>query len=220
MQLSGDHYRQIGEAFIEAFDVNNFARMLRGYLNPPVRLDTITSERSDFTTIVYETLDWAQQVDRVEELVAGAKKANRSNKKLQALPKVYVDHVSELEQCSAATDEIRLKRPKAEVAAEIQHQIEVGEILLATAPPATEDELNSQSSQWHRWRQFSEQLLRDSFSTPAHLYWLKQLTPGNQDFTRQWPERAAALRKDIEQELAFLRNLLAKLDNYREPTTI
>lgn len=89
MQLSGDNYRLIGQALLDAFDVNSFARMLRGFLNPAVRLDTITSEKSDFTTIVYETLDWAQQADRVEELVAGAKKANPTNQRLQALPSSY-----------------------------------------------------------------------------------------------------------------------------------
>lgn len=89
MQLSGDDYRKITKALIDAFDTDSFAYMLRSYLS--VRLDTITTEKISFTTIVRDTVNWAQREDRVEDLVAGAKKANPHNQQLQSLPDTFAD---------------------------------------------------------------------------------------------------------------------------------
>lgn len=112
---------------------------------------------------------------------------------------------------------ITLRKPKAEVATELQRQIERGEILLnelRKSPPSSQQELDKWSRCWHDWRRYSEQTIWQSFSSPEPLQWLKDLVPSHLDFKRSWEVRAKNLPRDIEGELALLKNLLVRLDNY------
>jgi hypothetical protein len=58
------------------------------------------------------------------------------------------------------------------------------------------------------------------FSSPEPLQWLKELRPRHLDFKKPWDSgtRTKALRRDIERDLAYLQNLLIRLDNYDEET--
>lgn len=113
---------------------------------------------------------------------------------------------------------INLRVPGAKFAAELERHIERGENLLTKlkkSPPSSQTELDLYSRDWHRWRQYSEQILRDSFNTQEPLRWLKSITPHHQDYSEPaWEARAGNLNLDIERELAFLKNLAARVDNY------
>lgn len=63
------------------------------------------------------------------------------------------------------------------------------------------------------WEGFSD---RQSFSSSEPLQRLKALTPRHLDFEESWQNRAKNLPRDIEKELAYLENLLIRLDNYEE----
>lgn len=109
---------------------------------------------------------------------------------------------------------ITLMKPKAGVATELLSQIERGETLLRESPPSSQQELNEWSRYWHDWRRYSERILRESFSSPEPLQWLKDLVPRHLNFRQSWEVRAKDFSRDIEAELALLKNLLVRLDNY------
>lgn len=112
---------------------------------------------------------------------------------------------------------ISLTRPKADVVIDLRGQIERGQALLDQlhkASPSSQWEVEQQSAKWHSWRQYSEQVLVQSFSTLGPLQWLKALRPRHLQFERPWRYRAENLPLDVEQELAFLENLLNRIDNY------
>jgi hypothetical protein len=114
---------------------------------------------------------------------------------------------------------ISLTRPKADVVIDLRGQIERGKALLGDlheVSPSSQWEVEQQSADWHTWRQYSEQVLRQSFSTLEPLQWLKDLRPRHLQFERPWQDRAENLPLDIEQELAFLENLLNRMDHYDE----
>lgn len=115
---------------------------------------------------------------------------------------------------------LRLTRPKSDVAEELRGQIERGKILLEefrTSPPSSAQDLYEQSRQWHQWRRYSEQVLRDSFSTDDPLRRLQQqCRPGHLQFDKSWEYRAKQLPSDVAQEVAFCETLLGWIDNYDE----
>jgi hypothetical protein len=114
---------------------------------------------------------------------------------------------------------IRLTRSKEDVAEELRGQIERGKVLLnrlQKSPPSSREELDDQSRYWHDWRRYSEQIMWQSFSSSEPLQRLKALTPRHLDFEKSWQNRAKNLPRDIEKELAYLENLLIRLDNYEE----
>lgn len=114
---------------------------------------------------------------------------------------------------------IKLTRPKEEVAKELQDQIVRGKILLDNlqkSPPTSRGELDSHSRYWHDWRRYSEQVMWQSFSSQEPVERLKALVPRHLDFEKPWQTRAKSLPGDIEKELAYFENLLARLDNYEE----
>jgi hypothetical protein len=111
--------------------------------------------------------------------------------------------------------------PRAKAARRLSHLIKEGEILLdeqQELPPSSREQLDEASRKWHRWRQFSEQSLRELFSSPEPLQWLKELKPRHLNFNEPWEARVKELSRDIERELAYFRNLLVRLENYDEET--
>jgi hypothetical protein len=122
-------------------------------------------------------------------------------------------------QQPADVDVIRLTKSKSAVAFELRRQIGIGQRLLTQlreSPPSSQEQLDNKSREWHSWRQYSEQLMRDSFSTLQPLEHLKRLTPGHLNFGRPWRERAAELLHDVEQETAYFQNVLIRLSNYEQ----
>jgi hypothetical protein len=87
-------------------------------------------------------------------------------------------------------------------------------------PPSSREQLDKASREWHKWRKYSEQSMLEFFSSPEPLQWLKELRPRHLDFKKPWDSgtRTKALRRDIERDLAYLQNLLIRLDNYDEET--
>jgi hypothetical protein len=115
---------------------------------------------------------------------------------------------------------IMLTRSKKKVEEELRGQIIRGNMLLEEvhrSPPSSRNDLDTFSRNWHTWRVFSEQIMRESFSSLEPLERIKALTPRHLDFGQSWQKRAENLPKDIEKELAYLGNLLIRLDNYQEP---
>jgi hypothetical protein len=114
---------------------------------------------------------------------------------------------------------IVLLQPQDTVMRALHDLIERGIVLsdqVRTSPPTSQQELDLVSSLWHRWRQMTEQTLRQAFSSLEPLQRLKALNPQHLDFTQSWEVRANALVPDIEHELANLRNLVQRLKNYPE----
>jgi hypothetical protein len=112
---------------------------------------------------------------------------------------------------------ITLTRPKNDVEKELRNHIERGEVLLnmvRKSRASSQKELDRQSSDWHKWRRYSEQVLRSSFSSSDPLKRLKDLEPRHLAFEHSWQNRARNLTQDIEKELAYLKNLLMWLNNY------
>jgi hypothetical protein len=85
-----------------------------------------------------------------------------------------------------------------------------------TSPPTSQAALDAESSVWHRWRQSTQQALRGSFSSSKPLQWLDALILPHLDFGQAWETRANALLADYEQDLSFLSDLVARLENYPE----
>ena len=116
------------------------------------------------------------------------------------------------------TAAIRLRTSKTTAAERLRHLIEVGEMLLDQlhkSPPSSREQLDDKSRDWHRWRQHSEQSMRELFSSSEPLQWLKELKPRHLDVGKPWEKRASHLRRDIEKETLYLHNLLQRLDNYQ-----
>lgn len=114
---------------------------------------------------------------------------------------------------------ISLTKSKREVEKELQDQIERGRVLLnelQKKPILNREDIDVFSSYWHNWRRGSEQILSLSFSSSEPLQWLKALAPNHLDFSKSAQYRAKKLRDDIDQELAYLENLLLRLGNYGE----
>lgn len=111
--------------------------------------------------------------------------------------------------------------PRAEAARRLSHLIEIGKMLLdeqQKLPSSSPEQLNKASRKWHEWRRYSEQSMWEFFSSPEPLQWLKELRPRHLDFNKPWDARTKELPRDIERELAYLQNLLIRLDNYDEET--
>jgi hypothetical protein len=114
---------------------------------------------------------------------------------------------------------IALTKPKVKVAQDLRDLIKRGKILLKeikTSTVSSQQQLDQRSRFWHTWRVFSEQTMRQSFSSSEPLQRLKDLAPSHLNFKKSWQERAQDLPQDIEKELAYLENLLVRLDNYKE----
>ena len=111
--------------------------------------------------------------------------------------------------------------PRAEAARRLSHLIKIGTMLLdkqQKLPPSSREQLDEASKAWHDWRRYSEQSMREFFSSPEPLQWLKELRPRHLDFNKPWGARTKELPRDIERELAYFHNLLIRLDNYDEET--
>lgn len=84
MRLTGQQHQQLVDALLDGFDLNSFAQMVRAYLD--VRLDKIIASNDNFETVVSKTVGWAEKSDRVNDLIAGAKAANPTNRTIENLP--------------------------------------------------------------------------------------------------------------------------------------
>jgi len=116
-----------------------------------------------------------------------------------------------------SSKQVRLQKSKAAAAERLTNLIEVGDSLLdlvRKSRPSTLEELDARSRDWHKWRQFSEQSMRELFTPPMPLAWLKELRPKHLDFEKPLEERAKDLLRDVEKETLYFRNLLQRLDNY------
>jgi hypothetical protein len=113
------------------------------------------------------------------------------------------------------------RSPRVQAAERLRRLIEEGRFLLEEQqkqPPSSDAQLDSASRKWHRWRQISEQSMREFFTSTEPLQWLKELRPRHLDFNKPWDARAKELPRDIERELAYFQSLLSRLDNYAEET--
>ena len=109
-----------------------------------------------------------------------------------------------------------------DVAQRLNHLIKGGKLLLdeqRNRPPSSPEQLDEASRQWHKWRQYSEQSMIEFFASPEPLHWLQELRPRHLDFNKPWEARKKELPKDIEKELNYFQNLLARLENYDEETS-
>ncbi|MCO5195638.1 MAG: effector-associated domain EAD1-containing protein [Anaerolineae bacterium] len=88
MKLALHDLRLLREALLDAFNRESFSIMLRGHLG--IQLSDHASN-SGFTTIVNETIAWAERNDQINSLVAGAKAEVPTNRKIQALPDAFTD---------------------------------------------------------------------------------------------------------------------------------
>lgn len=114
---------------------------------------------------------------------------------------------------------VALIKPRESVANEIRSHIERGKVLLNSlrrSLPKSRTQLDDQSKVWHDWRVYSEQIMRQSFSTLEPLEWLKAIKPRQFDFNSSWKVRAKNLPQDTQRDLDYLENLLVRLDNYKE----
>lgn len=119
---------------------------------------------------------------------------------------------------------ITLTIRKAHIENDLRELIERGKKLLDDVhrdPPMFQDQPQELLDIWsrhrHAWRRSSESILARSFSALEPLKRLRALTPHHLDFERPLKDRAEDLPRDIEKELAYLENLLSRLDNYEEP---
>jgi tetratricopeptide (TPR) repeat protein len=89
MKLPTTQYQQIGTALLDAFDENSLAAMLLAKLG--IKLANKVDTSTGFESVVWQLLNWAQQHDRVYDLVSGAKAWVPTNRKLKALPEQFTD---------------------------------------------------------------------------------------------------------------------------------
>lgn len=71
---------------------------------------------------------------------------------------------------------VRLRKSKAAAAERLTELIKMGDTLLSRmreSPPSSSEALDAGSRDWHSWRQFSEQSMRELFTPPMPLAWLK-----------------------------------------------
>ncbi|MCO5196499.1 MAG: effector-associated domain EAD1-containing protein [Anaerolineae bacterium] len=87
MRLTGKQHQQLVDALLDGFELSSFAQMVRAYLD--VRLDKIIASNDNFETVVSKTVGWAEKSDRVNDLIAGAKTANPTNRAIENLPDSY-----------------------------------------------------------------------------------------------------------------------------------
>lgn len=116
---------------------------------------------------------------------------------------------------------IRLTRPKEDIRRDINQLIERGNIILEIlkkSPPGSQSELYEMSAKyWHDgWRVPLEQIITISFSPLKPLKWLQKIPLLHKNYGAGWKQNAKDLQRDIETEMAFLQDLLARLDNYQE----
>jgi TIR domain len=108
--------------------------------------------------------------------------------------------------------------PRAEAASRLSSLIEMGKAFL-NEPPSSYEELDRASRKWHEWRKYSEQSMREFFSSPeteGPLQWLREIKPRHLNFNLPRDVRTKELPRDIEREIAYFQNLLIRLDNYDE----
>jgi len=83
-------------------------------------------------------------------------------------------------------------------------------------PPSSSQQLNEASRKWHKWRKYTEQSLFEFFTSDEPLRWLKELRPRHLEFSAELQILAKELPQDVQNEVAYLQNLLERLDNYDE----
>lgn len=87
MRLKPDRYTQLRSALLDAFNPDTFASLLRTGLG-----ETLTdhaSGRDPFPVIVEAWIAWAENGDRVPDLIAAAHAANPTNSRLKAIADAY-----------------------------------------------------------------------------------------------------------------------------------
>lgn len=88
MKLKGDIFKQLRDALLDAFPDHGLRSMVRMELEED--LQQIVAP-GNLTNQVEELLLWAERNDRVADLIAGARAANPTNKKLQAAEAAILD---------------------------------------------------------------------------------------------------------------------------------
>lgn len=119
----------------------------------------------------------------------------------------------------------RLIRPRKDVFREMNDLVNRGNKileLLRESPPQSESDLYEKSAMyWHDgWRAPLEQIITQSFSPSKPLKWLKKIPLSHKNYGDTWQRRGENLYRDMEAEIAFLRDLMARLDNYQEELTV
>jgi endonuclease G, mitochondrial len=77
------------EAILDAFrNKNNLKMMLSDELD--VRLNEIADTSQPLTNIVYDLIEWAEEQDRLEELLLGARRSNLGNHRLQHIERILI----------------------------------------------------------------------------------------------------------------------------------
>jgi hypothetical protein len=144
-----------------------------------------------------------------------ARNTARTLEELGEIKKLVAEFVAR----DATARPIALTRPKADVESTLHDCVERGRSLandLRKSPPSTRAELFVKSDFWHTWRQSCEQAMRESFSSPQPLLWLKDLVPRHLDFQQPWKDRVEHLLDDIDNELEYLETLARRLDKYEK----
>ncbi len=82
MRLKKEHRKQLYDALLEAFDHDSLRRVVTFQLDETPA--AIYPPRVSLTSQVEELVGWAERNERVQDLIAGARRANPGNKKLEA----------------------------------------------------------------------------------------------------------------------------------------
>lgn len=219
-------------------DLPSIQKAIRGFYDDPAAPVAASTFRNQLAAVVPKGLE----PERIESAVASYMDILREElisvdalrEKLNALATIEtarhtartVEELSQLKELvtellarDTATHPITLTRPKADVANELRDRIERGKSVLnqvRKSPPSSENELREKSELWHLWRRSCEQTIRESFSPPKPLRWLEDIAPRHRDFFSHphWEDRAKHLPDDIGKDLAYLEDLLGRLDIY------
>jgi hypothetical protein len=123
-------------ALLDAFDYPSLKRMLS--LGIGERLEDIVGPTGGMRTTVFDLIEWANRVGRLDELVAQAHLSNPSNPRLAAF---YDEHIGS----PAPAEAVQPQAPTRKVKTPIFSQREILEIerLLGSAGLVTEDTLQA-----------------------------------------------------------------------------
>ncbi len=125
---------------------------------------------------------------------------------------------------SRSESTIYLKKPRDEVAKNLDDLIYRGEILregIMKKPLSSNEELSGfvveRNGQFHIWIRSIEQAFRNSFSPAAKLLeYLSKVHHQQWQYHIPWQERADALPADINTHLAFLKDIRGRVINIYE----
>jgi hypothetical protein len=194
-----------------------FRNQLEAIVPKDIKPERIETAVASYMEILREELISIDALREKLNALANIETARNTARTIEELSQIK-RLVAELLARDTTTRPITLARPKAVVAKELLDRIERGRIFLnelRKSPPSSKDELHEKSEVWHRWRRSCEQTIRESFSPPRPLDWLP--VPRHIDHNQpRWEDRAKHLPDDYGKDLAYLEDLLGRLNVYEE----